>query len=187
MLDMFNSNDWLFKLCHFGSGIDWCYLDEVKVLPWYRFREAVTSASHSSFPTSLPKITQHIITTKSGCPCNVHALTEYLLSFICWILGSAYYKRCNHVHQSFHFCRAGCREWCEWLYYLKEFVTRSSCTYVLTFGVKQQHMLSTLVSLLSLQTTLDLGYQHNLSLAMSSHLWLDPDHPCQLADSCCGS
>jgi hypothetical protein len=56
MLDIFNSNDWLFKSCHFGSGVDWCCLDEVEVLPWYRFRQAVVSASHSSFPTSLSKI-----------------------------------------------------------------------------------------------------------------------------------
>ncbi len=38
MLDIFNSNDWSFKSCHFGSGVDWCCLDEVEVLPWYRFR-----------------------------------------------------------------------------------------------------------------------------------------------------
>jgi hypothetical protein len=38
MLDMSNSNDWLFKSCHFGSGIDWCCLDEVEVLSLYRFR-----------------------------------------------------------------------------------------------------------------------------------------------------
>jgi hypothetical protein len=25
----------------------------------------------------------------------------------------------------------------------------------------------------------DLGHQHNLSLAMLAHPWLDPDHPCQ--------
>ncbi len=153
MLDIFYSNDWFFKSCHFGSGVDWWCLDEVEVLPWYRFR-AVASASHSSFPTSLLKIMQHIITTKVVVHCNMHTLTEYLFSFICWILGSAYYKRCNHVHQTFHFCRAACREW---LYYLKDFVTRSVCMYVSPFGVKQQHMLSTLVSLLSLQMTLDIS------------------------------
>ncbi len=84
----------------------------------------------------------------------MHALAEYLLSFICWILGSTYYKRCNHVNQTFHLCRAGCREW---PYNLKEFVMMSPCIHVSPFGVKQQHMLSTLVSLLSLQTTLDIS------------------------------
>ncbi len=33
----------------------------------------------------------------------------------------------------------------------------------------------------------DLRYQHNLSFPMLTHPWLDPDHPCQLADSWCGS
>jgi hypothetical protein len=79
MLDIFYSNDWSFKLCHFGSGIDWCCHDEVEVLPWYRFRQMVASASHSSFPTSLPKITQHIITTKVVVHGNKHAITEFLL------------------------------------------------------------------------------------------------------------
>jgi hypothetical protein len=36
---------------------------------------------------------QHIITTKVVVHCKMHTLTEYLLSFIFWILGSAYYKR----------------------------------------------------------------------------------------------
>jgi hypothetical protein len=38
MVDIFNRNDWSFKLCHFGSSVDWCCLDEVEVLSWYRFR-----------------------------------------------------------------------------------------------------------------------------------------------------
>jgi hypothetical protein len=37
-LGVHHTNNWLFKLCHFGSGIDWCCLDEVEVLPQYRFR-----------------------------------------------------------------------------------------------------------------------------------------------------
>ncbi len=67
---------------------------------------------------------QHLIASEEVVHCNMDTLAEYLLSFICRILGSAGHKRCNVVHQTFHFCRASC---CEWMYYLKEFVTRSVC------------------------------------------------------------
>ena len=77
-----NSNDGLLESCNFGSCIHWRHFDEVQMLSWYRFWKVITSISHCSFPSSLPKILQHIIAAEEVIHRYMHALTEYLFSLV---------------------------------------------------------------------------------------------------------
>lgn len=122
-MEISNSNDRLLESCNFGSCIHWCCFGEVDMLPWYKCWKAITSTSHCPFPSSLPKILQHFISTEEVIHRYMHVLTVYMFSLV-RIFGISSHKKFDHVNHALYFPRSSCSEWC---FDLKKLVTRCPC------------------------------------------------------------